>query len=171
MVSLRVSFRDATRNDVPGITALLNAAAGGLTAQFGEGPWSTLVSERGTASAQRHARMRVGHVERRLVSVLRLATKKPWAIDVTYFTAAARPLYLTGMAIAVGRQRHGFGRMALEDARRVAEAWPADVLRLSAYDAPAGAGDFYARCGYRECGRVIYKGSSLIYYERRLRAS
>ncbi len=121
-----------------------------MTARFGAGPWSTLVSERGAELAQRHARVRVGRDGRRIVTVLRLATRKPWPIDVAYFTAVKRPLYLTGMAIAVGRQRQGLGRLALEDACAIAEAWPADAIRLDAFDAKAGAGGFYARCGCTE---------------------
>ena len=69
------------------------------------------------------------------------------------------------MAVAVEHQGLGLGRQALADAREIALAWPADAIRLDAYDALAGAGDFYARCGYRERGRVSYKGDPLRYYE------
>ena len=100
--------------------------------------------------------------------MLRLATRKPWAIDVAYFTPVRRPLYLTGMAVSVAHQGSGLGRMAIDDACAVAEAWPADAIRLDAYDAGAGAGGFYARCGFTERGRVAYKGDPLVYYERLL---
>ena len=56
--------------------------------------------------------------------------------------------------------RDGIGSLALEDARTIAQEWPADVIRLDAYDAKAGAGGFYARCGFTERGRVVYKGGS-----------
>jgi GNAT superfamily N-acetyltransferase len=161
-----LTFRDATLDDVAAIAALQNAAAGALTARFGAGPWSTLVSERTAAMAQRYARVRVGREGRRIVTVLRLATKKPWAIDVSYFTPVKRPLYLTGMAVSVAHQGSGLGRLALEDAGTVARAWPADALRLDAFDADAGAGGFYARCGFTPRGRVVYKGDPLLYYER-----
>ena len=39
-------------------------------------------------------------------------------------------------------------------------------IRLDAYDAAASAGAFYAKCGYREVGRVVYKKNPLVYYER-----
>ena len=146
-----------------------NAAAGALTARYGEGHWSGLTTERGAVLAQRHARVRVGRLGKRLVTVLQLATKKPWAIDVAYFTPVKRPLYLTGMAISVAHQGKGLGRLALEDARAVAAVWPADAIRLDAYDAAAGAGAFYARCGYQERGRVVYKRDPLVYYELLLR--
>src|SRR3954451_15397196 len=154
---VNLKFRDATLDDVPAIAALQNAAAGALTARFGAGHWSTLGSERSAALAQRHARVRVGRDGRRILTVLRLATKKPWAIDVSYFTPVKRPLYLTGLAVSVAHQGQGLGRLALDDARAVAEKWPADAIRLDAWDAQAGAGAFYAKSGFRECGRVVYK--------------
>jgi len=166
---VNLKFRDATLDDVPVIAALQNAAAGALTARFGVGHWSTLGSERSAALAQRHARVRVGRDGKRILTVLRLATKKPWAIDVAYFTPAQRPLYLTGMAVSVSHQRQGLGRAALQDARVVAVAWPADAIRLDAFDAPAGAGGFYERCGYEERAHVVYKDDALIYYELVLR--
>ena len=163
-----LKFRDATLDDVAVIAGLQNAVAGALTARFGPGHWSTLVSERGAVLAQRHARVRVGRDGRRILTVLRLGTKKPWAIDVSFFTPAKRPLYLTGMAVSVAHQGQGLGRLALDDACVVAEKWPADAIRLDAYDAKAGAGGFYDRCGFRERGRVVYKGTPLVYYERLL---
>jgi GNAT superfamily N-acetyltransferase len=97
--------------------------------------------------------------------VLRLATKKPWAIDVSYFTPAKKSLYLTGMTVSVAHQGRGLGRLAIEDAIAVTREWPANAIRLDAYDAEAGAGQFYANCGFEERGRVRYKGDPLVYYE------
>ncbi len=69
------------------------------------------------------------------------------------------------MAVTPARQRQGIGRWCLEQAKRAAKDWPADALRLDAYDAEAGAGGFYARCDFAEKGRVTYRGVPLIYYE------
>jgi GNAT superfamily N-acetyltransferase len=168
---MRLIFRDATAADAPMIAALQNAAAGALTARFGQGHWSTLVTERGAVLAQRHARVRVGRAGKRILTVVRLATKKPWAIDVSHFTPVERPLYLTGLAVSVAHQGQGLGRAALADARTLAAAWPADAIRLDAYDHAAGAGPFYLKCGFRERGRVAYKGDPLAYYELLLSAS
>jgi GNAT superfamily N-acetyltransferase len=161
-------FRDATLDDIAAIAGVQNAAAEALTARSGPGPWSSLVSERSAALAQRHGRVRIGRDDKSILTVLRLATKKPWAIDASYFTPVKRPLYLTGMAVSVVHQGQGLGRMALEDACTIAAEWPADALRLDAYDATAGAGGFYDRCGFTERGRVVFKGDPLIYYERLL---
>lgn len=160
-----LKFRDATLDDVPVIAALQNAAAGALTARFGEGHWSSLSSERGAALSLRHARVRVGRSGKRIVTVLRLANKKPWAIDVAYFTSVKRPVYLTGMAVSVAHQGQGLGRLAMQDAAAIAAAWPADAIRLDAYDANAGAGGFYTSCGYKDRGRVVYRGAPLAYFE------
>jgi GNAT superfamily N-acetyltransferase len=164
-----LKFRDASPEDVAAVAGLQNAAAGALTARHGPGPWSSLVKERDAQLAQSHARLRVGRDGRHVVTVLRLATKKPWSIDISYFTPVRRPLYLTSMAVAVAHQGKGWGRLALEDACEVAEEWPADAIRLDAYDAAAGAGGFYASCGFAERGRVAYKGTPLVYYERLLK--
>jgi GNAT superfamily N-acetyltransferase len=164
-----VKFRDARPDDVATIAGLQNTAAGALTARHGPGPWSALVTERGVTLAQRHARVRVGSDGKRILTVLRLATKKPWAIDVSHFTPVKRPLYLTGMAVSIAHQGQGLGKLALEDAVAVARTWPADAIRLDAFDADAGAGGFYARCGFTERGRVVYRGDALVYLERLLR--
>jgi GNAT superfamily N-acetyltransferase len=164
----RLTFRDATLDDVAVMAGLQNAAAGALTARFGAGHWSSLVTERGAELSQRHARVRVGISGKRILTVVRLAAKKPWAIDVSYFTAVKRPLYLTGFAVSVAHQGQGLGRLAMEDACDIARDWPADAIRLDAYDSPAGAGDFYLKCGFDERGRALYRGDPLVYYERLL---
>lgn len=101
-----------------------------------------------------------------VVSTLRLATKKPWAIDKTYFTSCKKPLYLLNMAVQPALQCQGIGRLCLEEAERLAREQPADSLRLDAYDAPAGAGEFYRKCGFQEVGRVTYRGVPLVYFEK-----
>ena len=69
------------------------------------------------------------------------------------------------MAVLPTMQRQGIGRRCLTEVRRIAQTWPADAIRLDAYDADAGAGSFYAGCGYTELGRAIYRDTPLIYYE------
>ena len=164
-MTVRLKFRDATPDDAAIMAGLQNAAAGALTTRFGPGHWSSLTTERGALSSQRHARVRVGTSKGRVLTALRLATKKPWAVDVSYFSPVTRPLYLTGMAISVEHQGEGLGRLAIEDACVTAIAWPADAIRLDAYDAAAGAGPFYAKCGFQERGRVVDRGNPLVYYE------
>jgi GNAT superfamily N-acetyltransferase len=51
-------------------------------------------------------------------------------------------LYLTAMAVLPARQQTGIGRLCAEEARRFAREWPADSIRLDAWDAPCGAAGF-----------------------------
>lgn len=164
-----LTFRTGSLEDARDLAALHTAVAEHLTRRYGKGHWSSKTTERGVLLALRTSRVVVACDGGKIVATLRLATKKPWAIDTSYFTPSCKPLYLHGMATTPERQRQGIGRQLLEEARRVAKARPAEVIRLDAYDAEAGAGGFYARCGFTEVGRVTYRGTPLIYFELNLR--
>jgi ribosomal protein S18 acetylase RimI-like enzyme len=69
------------------------------------------------------------------------------------------------MAVHPDRQCKGVGRLCIEQACRIAKEWPGDAIRLDAFDAEAGAGEFYRKCGFREVGRAVYRFAPLIYYE------
>ena len=173
-------FGIATESDLAELVALRNDVAADLTARHGQGHWSGIVTERSQLRDLRGSRLVV--VRRRsvgvdapvtplarscsrLVGTLRLATRKPWAIDVRYFTPVPRPLYLHDMAVDPRHQRQGIGRLLVDTARKMALAWPAGALRLDAYDGPAGAGGFYANAGFREVGRAVYRKVPLVYFE------
>jgi len=166
---MKLNFAVATNSDAAELAALHSAAAEDLTRRFGEGFWSSAPSERAVLNHLRKpkfSRILIARSDRqRIVATLRLATKKPWAIDTAYFTRVMRPLYLTGMAVQPEFQRQGMGRRLLKEAEAAARAWPADAIRLDAFDADAGAGAFYAKCGFREVARVTYKRDPLIYFE------
>jgi GNAT superfamily N-acetyltransferase len=166
---MRVRLQPATIEDAAALAALHTAVAEHLTGLHGRGPWSSRTSEKGVLYAMRTSRVFVAREGPEIVATLRLATKKPWAIDTSYFAPCPRPLYLLAMAVTPSRQRLGIGRRCLEEARRIALAWPADAIRLDAYDAEAGAGRFYARCGCTEVGRISYRDTPLIYYEMLLK--
>lgn len=158
-------FACAAPDDVADLSAVHAAVATHLTETFGQGPWSRPASGKSVLGLPGPRQVLVARVGKRIVATLTLATRKPWAIDRTYFTDCQRPLYLTNMAVLPDLQRSGLGRRCLDEAIVRARAWPADAIRLDAYDAPAGAGGFYARCGFREQGRVTYRKAPLIYYE------
>lgn len=161
----RFTLVTATPADAPEIAILRTAVALDLTRRYGKGHWSSAATERGVLNDLRTGSVLIARSRGRLIATLRLATKKPWAIDVSYFTPCVRPLYLTAMAVAPNRQGAGVGAHCLGLARQVAREWPADMLRLDAYDAPAGAEGFYRKCGFRERGRVVSRGNPLVYFE------
>ena len=160
-----LNLKPASPDDAAALATLHTAVADELTRRYGRGPWSSRTSERGVLHAMRTSKVFLARARDELVATLRLTTRKPWAIDTTYFAACHRPLYLIAMAVAPGRQRQGIGRWCLERAVQLARDWPADAIRLDAYDAQAGAGPFYARCGWTEVGRTSYRNAPLIYYE------
>jgi GNAT superfamily N-acetyltransferase len=163
--SKRFGLKLGTADDAAALAALHTAVAEDLTRLYGRGAWSTKTSEKGVLHAMRTSSVFVACEGAEIVATLRLATKKPWAIDTSYFSPCDRPLYLLAIAVSPARQRQGLGRKCLEEATRIARDWPADAVRLDAFDAEAGAGDFYARCGWSEVGRTSYRNTPLIYYE------
>lgn len=159
-------FELAADEDAPALTALHSAVAGELTRAFGEGHWSASASE---ASVRRNVASSTVIVARDadgIAGTLRLTAKKPWAIDVARFATVEVPLYLVDMAVRPSSQRRGIGRRLVEQGRAIAAAQGAGAIRLDAYDAPAGAGGFYQKCGFTEVGRAVFRGVALVYFER-----
>jgi ribosomal protein S18 acetylase RimI-like enzyme len=162
---MRISFSKATREDAAALAALHNGVAEGLTRQYGQGPWSVVTTETGVLFGMRRSRVIVARRGETIVGTLQVPRKKPWAMDVSYFAPVNKALYLTNMAVIANLQRQGIGRRLLEEAVKQARAWPADAIRLDAFDAQAGAGAFYVKCGFREVGRVTYRKAALVYFE------
>ena len=162
---MRLKLEVATAKDAADLVALRAAVNQRLMAQYGNGYWAAGLTEKGALFAMRTSTVYVARAGGRLIATLALSTRKPWAIDKKYFSASQRPLYLTSMAVAPGRQRKGIGRLCVDEARRIAAQWPADAIRLDAFDAEAGAGGFYSKCGFREVGRAAYRNVPLIYFE------
>ena len=162
---MRIHLELATVEDAPAIAALRAAVASNLTSRYGKGHWSAPGSEKGVLFDLRTARVYMARNGKEGVATLRLATKKPWAIDRNYFSPCKRPLYLTSMAVDPALQRQGIGRLCMAEVTRICQEWPADAIFLDAYDAAAGAGEFYRKCGFLEVGRVTYRNTPLVYFE------
>jgi GNAT superfamily N-acetyltransferase len=155
----------AGASDAAELAELHNAVADHLTRLHGKGHWSHCTTEKGVLWALRISRVFLLRQRGRILATFRLQTRKPWAIDVSYFTEVARPLYLIDLAVDPRAQGKGLGSRMIEAAIGEAKVWPADAVRLDAYDTAAGAAPFYASCGFRERGRVTYKGTPLRYFE------
>jgi GNAT superfamily N-acetyltransferase len=156
----------ATADDAESIASLRNAVADDLTSRHGCGWWSRQSTPRGVLFELRISKVYVVRARRKLIATFRLGTKKPWAIDPAYFTRVERPLYLHAVAVAPTHQGRGVGSQCLEAAEKIARGWPANAIRVDAFDHAAGAGEFYQKYGFREVGRVVYRSVPLIYFER-----
>lgn len=160
-----ITVNVATEADIPALMELRNAAAAALSARHGKGFWSRCATARGIALDLRTSTVLVARSGGTVVATLRLTKRKPWAIDRRYFSTGRRPVYLAAMAVHPRHQHRGIGRQCLEAARAQAKLMGADAIFLDAFDAPAGAGGFYCRCGFREVGRTTFRRVPLIYYE------
>jgi GNAT superfamily N-acetyltransferase len=164
---MALKLQPATPEDAEAIAALRNAVSDDLTFRHGRGWWTAHCTTAGVLFDLRNAMLFAALQRGEVVASLRLATRKPWAIDLATFSQARRPLYLTALVVAPELQRQGIGRECLEQAIRIARQQGSDAIFLDAYDHPAaGAGPFYAKCGWRETGRATYRKVPLIYYER-----
>ena len=141
------------------------AAADRLTREFGDGHWSAHTNDAAVLRDIKTSTVLVARDRGMIVGTLTLQAKKPWAIDPACFTPCQKPLYLINMAVTPDRQRSGIGRALLAEALITARAFPADALRLDAYDSPAGGGEFYRRCGWTAAGGKSYRGVPLLYFE------
>jgi GNAT superfamily N-acetyltransferase len=155
--------RDA---DAAAIAALRHAAARQLTQRYGQGPWSaTNASIGGVEIEIRTGELFLARVEEVVAASLRLSGQNPWLGRMDFFTESANPLFLTSMAVHPTVQRQGVGRACVEAVKRLAAERRAGAIRLDAFDAPAGAGEFYRKCGFREVRRARYFDTPLIWFE------
>ena len=162
---MRSGLTIATADDAEAVAALRNAVASELTTLHGIGHWSSVSSGKSVRSDMNRSSVYLLREEGIAIATLQLATKRPWTIGRQYFTRVTRPLYLLGMAVDPARQRTGVGRRCIAAAVARCRAWPADALCLDAYDADAGAGGFYRKCGFAEVGRATCRSTPLIYFE------
>jgi GNAT superfamily N-acetyltransferase len=166
---MKLVFSIAEQNDAPELAALHTAVADDLWRRHRNGMPPAATTERNVLFRWQHGRVLIARNGGHIVGTLRLQTMKPWAIDVAYFTPVKKAIYLIGMAVMPAMQRQGIGGLLLAEAAKHAGTWPADAIRLDAFDTDSGAGGFYAKCGFREVGRVTYRKSQLIYFERLLK--
>lgn len=168
---MQLSIREAVAAEAEAIAAVRLAAANDLTQRYGLGLWSSTTTTNTVLLAMKHGRVIIATNGEAILGTLTLSRRKPWAIDKSYFTRVKTPIYLTNMAVDPRAQFKGVGRALLSDADARARIWPGgagQAIRLDAFDADAGAGGFYAKCGYRERGRIVFKSAPLIYFERLL---
>jgi len=161
----RMKLAFATESDAVAIAELRNAVSEHLAGLYPKAPKASRVTHKGVLYDMRTSRVVIARNKNTIIATLRLATKKPWAIDTAYFTKVQKPLYLTTMAVHPEMQRKGVGRRLLDEAKSMAKSWPCDAIRLDAYDSEGGAGAFYAKCGFREVGRATYRKAPLAYFE------
>jgi GNAT superfamily N-acetyltransferase len=162
---MALSFRFATEADVPALLDLRLAVDADQERRFGTDRYSTTVTDRSIARGLKSSRVLIATRQGRIVGELRMASTKPWAVDLKYFTPVCKAVYLHDVHVDPRLRRTGIGRQLIERAKTVAREWPVDAIRLDAFDGRLGGGPFYAKCGFTEVGHAFYRGVPLIYFE------
>jgi GNAT superfamily N-acetyltransferase len=163
---MRIELEIAGMGDAAAIAALRLATARQLTERYGHGAWSaTNASTGGVEMETRTGELFLARAEGSVVATLRLSSKNPWIGEDDFFPPKKNPLYLTSMAVHPAAQRQGIGRACVEAVKRSARSRGVGAIRLDAFDAPAGAGEFYRKCGFREIRRAVYFDAPLIWFE------
>lgn len=162
---MKLKLQLASANDIAELVAMRTRVSQDLAKRFGEGFWTGRPTEGGERFLMRIGQVYFARYRGRMIATLTLSTRKPWSIDVKHFRASAKPLYLRAMAVDPAQQRKGVGRQCIAEARRIAAEMDREVIRLDAFDCPAGAGEFYRKCGFAEVARIVYKGVPHIDFE------
>jgi len=153
----------ATPADAEELAVLRNVVAADQFQRFGVKSFNT--TSRGILCDLRWGEILVARNKKQIVSSLLLVRKKPWAIDVSYFTPVEHPLYVRAMNTLPEFQRRGAGGRLLKSALTFARRNGCDALRLDAFAAPHGAGDFYLKCGFAPRGSALFRSTPHLYFE------
>src|SRR6267154_1254550 len=85
-----VTFRLATEADISALLKLRLAIDADQARRFGDRRWSTTITEKSVTRGLKSSRVLVASCRGRTVGALRMETKKPWAIDLEYFTPVCK---------------------------------------------------------------------------------
>ncbi len=85
-------FRFASERDVRALLKLRLDVDADQARRFGKNRWSTTISEASVSRGLKASRVLVAEQDKTIVAALRMQTKKPWAIDLTYLSDPTRVL-------------------------------------------------------------------------------
>ena len=162
---MTLTLEFATETDIQELVHLRCLVDADQARRYGNDRWSTTINEKSVARGLKGSRVLIARQGEQVVGTLRMETKKPWAIDLSYFTPVKSAVYLRTAEVDPRVQRSGLGRRLIEHAKVVAREWPVEAIRLDAYNGASGGGPFYTKCGFAEVGRAVYRGVPLIYFE------
>jgi GNAT superfamily N-acetyltransferase len=164
---MKASHRLASPADAKTVQTVRALAAQDLTTRFGRGHWSSVST---VATLKRHAlasQLHVVELDDEIVGTFTLNARKiPFYRKSWFANPDDSALYLTNMAVRPDMQRRGIGRWVMARIEELAREQRCGAVRFDAYDAPAGAGAFYQKCGYVCVHRGRIGQTALEYYEK-----
>jgi GNAT superfamily N-acetyltransferase len=164
-----VRLRKAGAGDIKLVRAILAAVAADLATRFGPGHWSTVRSAESLRKYASSGVLYVVEADALAVGTLHLTTRKIGFYKEDWFKGRPGPVgYLLDMAVHPSHQRRGIGRHSMELVEGLARLAGLRAIRLDAYRGPAGAGEFYKKCGYASVHKGEMRGVALEYFEKSL---
>jgi GNAT superfamily N-acetyltransferase len=153
---------------IPEAHALAVRGAERIARDFGPGHWSRASSLRAWKGHIGLKDVYLAEQGGRAVAVFKLRAKKPhWVPKKRFAEPDARCLWLTDFYVDPDHLRRGIGRACMEEVRRIAAKAGCRWVRFDAYDAAAGAGAFYEKCGCVMVDRTALRGVKLLIFELR----
>jgi GNAT superfamily N-acetyltransferase len=149
------------------IAAVRDDSSGDLQRRFGEGHWCGITNpDRLKREIKKGRQLYLVSSAGEPVATFAIAESGPKFLRPDWFTEPQSPaMYLTGLSVVCAGQGQGVGRWCMKFIRKNVASRGFKWLRFDAYDAPAGALDFYAKCGCAERQRFDFNGVALIAIE------
>ena len=165
------SVRLASREDAMDAFNIRRSAADLLTSVHGEGHWSTVTSVK---TIRKHAEAGLVYLffeGDSPIGTFHLVDRKIGFYKKEWFEIPDQPaFYLMHMALHPDRQRKGLGREMMIEIEAIAVNKSIHSIRFDAYNADAGAGKFYEKCGYQLVHKGSFNSVALLYFEKVLEA-
>jgi GNAT superfamily N-acetyltransferase len=165
---MRLRFRRATVHDIPAIVMLWRAVNQKLGLRLGRPVWTKFAAPEGVYLEMRKASVYILRDEEIVIAVFTLTMQKPWGIEEMPFNPAARPLYLTDMAVHPNWRQHEIEQICIRAAIKIAKRWPCDALRLDTYDSELGNDGVVDKLGFRNVGTTWYRDMPSVCFELRI---
>jgi GNAT superfamily N-acetyltransferase len=164
-----VSLRKAGGDDIKLVRAILAAAAADLVTRFGSGHWSTVRSAESLQKRASNGALYIIEADSSAVGTLQLTSRKTGFYREEWFAPRQGTVgYLLDMAVHPDHQQRGIGRRSMELVESLARLAGLRAIRLDAYRGPAGAGEFYKKCGYASVHKGEMREVPLEYFEKTL---
>jgi hypothetical protein len=162
---MRLRLKHATVNDILEIVNLWQSVNNQLASRLGRPHWTKFLTPQGVYLQMRKATMYVVREGSVLVAVFTLSMQKPWDMNEIKFNPAARPLYLTDLAIHPFRHQCGIELLCIREAIKIARRWPSDAIRLDSCDLEFGREVRLEEFGFRTVGTTRFREIPSVHFE------
>ncbi len=164
-----MEIQKVSRDSAKHIRDIAQACAIDLTQAYGEGHWSKVRSLQTVRRNIEKKDVYLCRLNSTPVATFALSAKKPVFISAKLFSKPDEPYaWLTDLYVHPDYQRKGIGKKCMAAIRKLLRSQERKWLRFDAYDAKAGACEFYLKCDCTLIGKATASGTKLLVYEVRV---